>query len=68
VTVALRPAVDHLLHLWLPMARVDRRLTPLWNSLEDEAGFSRQWQVSVQRVRDHLMLQTALSAMSQHES
>lgn len=59
---ALRPAVDHLLHLWMPAARVDRLLHPLWEVLEREPGFSRQWQILVQRIRDQL----ALLAVSAH--
>ncbi|MHB9850997.1 SCO2521 family protein [Streptomyces sp. Tue6028] len=55
--LALRPAVDHLLHLWMPAARVDRTLSPLWEVLEREPGFSRQWQSLVQRIRDQLALQ-----------
>ncbi|WP_329139431.1 SCO2521 family protein [Streptomyces sp. NBC_01476] len=54
---ALRPAVDHLLHLWMPTARVDQILSPLWEVLEREPGFSRQWQILVQRIRDQLALQ-----------
>lgn len=54
---ALRPAVDHLLHLWMPRARVDRTLGPLWEVLEGEPGFTRQWQTMVQRIRDQLALQ-----------
>lgn len=53
----LRPAVNHLLHLWMPGARVDRALTPVWESLEARPGFTRQWTASVQRIRDHLALQ-----------
>lgn len=55
--LALRPAVDHLLHLWMPHARVDRILRPLWEELEREPGFTRQWQILVQRIRDQLALQ-----------
>ncbi|GCB49977.1 hypothetical protein SNL152K_7320 [Streptomyces sp. NL15-2K] len=54
---ALRPAVDHLLHLWMPGARVHRGLAPLWDVLEREPGFSRQWHTLVQRVRDQLAVQ-----------
>lgn len=54
---ALRPAVDHLLHLWMPRARLDRALVPLWEVLESEPGFTRQWQTLVQRIRDQLALQ-----------
>lgn len=55
--LALRPAVDHLLHLWMPRAHVDPALGPLWEVLEREPGFSRQWQTLVQRIRDQLALQ-----------
>jgi hypothetical protein len=61
---ALRPAVEHLLHLWMPGATVAPALRPLWEALEREAGFTRQWNASVQRIRDHLAVST-LAAMSQ---
>jgi hypothetical protein len=54
----IRPAVDHLLHLWMPAARVDRRLLPLWESLERRPGFTRQWDVSVNRIRDQIAMTT----------
>ncbi|MEU8353384.1 MULTISPECIES: SCO2521 family protein [unclassified Streptomyces] len=57
VVTALRPAVDHLLHLWMPRARVAGALSPLWEVLEREPGFTRQWQTLVQRIRDQLALQ-----------
>jgi hypothetical protein len=59
VVDALRPAVDHLLHLWMPRARVTEELAPLWHTLEERPGFSRQWQALVQRVRDQLALYAA---------
>ncbi|SED47694.1 hypothetical protein SAMN05216489_03555 [Streptomyces sp. 3213] len=55
--LALRPAVDHLLHLWMPRAHVERTLSPLWDVLEREPGFTRQWQTLVQRIRDQLAVQ-----------
>ena len=55
---ALRPAVDHLLHLWMPGARVTRELATLWGPLEERPGFTRQWQAMVQRIRDQLTLHT----------
>jgi hypothetical protein len=54
----LRPAIDHLLHLWMPAARIDPALAGLWESLEKWPGFSRQWRVSVDRIRDQLALST----------
>lgn len=56
--LALRPAVDHLLHLWMPRAHVDRTLGHLWDELEEEPGFTRQWRSLVQRIRDQLAVQT----------
>jgi hypothetical protein len=61
---ALRPAVDHLLHLWMPTARVDQVLRPLWEVLEREPGFTRQWQILVQRIRDQLFLRAAEQTQS----
>lgn len=57
---ALRPVVEHLLHLWMPRARGDRTLRVLWDVLEQDPGFSRQWDNLVQRVRDRLALLNAL--------
>ncbi|MBT3151213.1 hypothetical protein HTV45_09990 [Streptomyces sp. CHD11] len=56
VVGALRPAVDHLLHLWMPRARVSGELAPLWAALEERPGFTRQWLALVQRIRDQLVL------------
>ncbi|MEV0171723.1 SCO2521 family protein [Streptomyces sp. NPDC050803] len=55
--LALRPAVDHLLHVWMPRAHVDRTLAQLWDELEQEPGFTRQWRNLVQRIRDQLAVQ-----------
>jgi hypothetical protein len=54
----LGPAIDHLLHLWMPAARLDLELTTVWESLERRPGFSRQWQASVNRIRDQIALST----------
>lgn len=48
----LHAAVDHLLHLWMPGARVAAPLAGLWEVLERTPGFTRQWQSLAQRVRD----------------
>ncbi|MFJ5774505.1 SCO2521 family protein [Streptomyces sp. NPDC093094] len=53
------PAVEHLLHLWMPRSHVDPVLSPLWDVLEHSPGFSRQWQNLVQRIRDQLAVRTA---------
>ncbi|MET0237996.1 MAG: SCO2521 family protein [Kibdelosporangium sp.] len=52
---ALRPAIDHLLHLWMPGAHVSESLLPLWESLERRPGFTRQWETMVAHIRDRLM-------------
>ncbi|WP_026151538.1 SCO2521 family protein [Streptomyces prunicolor] len=57
----LGPLVDHLLHLWMPGARVDRTLGAVWEVIEEDPGFSRQWHTLVQRVRDQLALQAVMS-------
>jgi hypothetical protein len=53
----LRPIVDHLLHLWMPRARVDGTLHTAWDELEKNPGYSRQWHALAQRIRDQLFLQ-----------
>jgi hypothetical protein len=54
----LRPAVDCLLHLWMPGAHVGDELVAVWDGLERRPGFSRQWQTAVQRIRDFLAVST----------
>jgi hypothetical protein len=54
----LRPAIDTLLHLWMPAARVDESLQPVWQDLERRPGFTRQWDASVNRIRDQMTLGT----------
>jgi hypothetical protein len=52
----LRPAVDHLLHVWMPATRLSQEYTELWDLLERRSGFSRQWQASVNRIRDQMSM------------
>jgi hypothetical protein len=54
----LRPAIDHLLHLWMPAARVDQAMLPLWKSLERRPGFTKQWRSLVNRIRDQVAVGT----------
>lgn len=57
VVERLRPAVDHLLHLWMPAVRVDTKLVDLWAALDRQpGGLTRQWQTTVDRIRDQLAL------------
>jgi hypothetical protein len=54
----LRPAIDYLLHLWMPAARVDEAVLPLWESLERRPGFTKQWRALVDRIRDQVAVGT----------
>jgi hypothetical protein len=45
------PAIDHLLHLWMPAARVDRSV---WEAVDRRPGMTRQWVASVNRIRDQV--------------
>lgn len=54
----LRPAIDHLLHLWMPAARLDKSMLPLWRSFEQQPGFTKQWAASVSWIRDQVALST----------
>jgi hypothetical protein len=60
----LGPAIDRLLHLWMPAARADELTETMWTVLERRAGFSRQWTALTTRVRDQfsVMLAESLSA------
>jgi hypothetical protein len=50
----LRPGVDHLVHAWMPAARMSRTLDRIWHELDLRSGFSLQWQKTVERIRDQL--------------
>ncbi|MFE0989663.1 SCO2521 family protein [Streptomyces rochei] len=52
----LQPLVDHLMHLWMPRARIAPVLRTTWDALEETPGYSRQWNALAQRVRDQLSL------------
>lgn len=52
----LAPALDYLLHLWMPAARVAVEWKPIWHGLNEFPGMTRQWQTNVDRVRDQLAL------------
>lgn len=61
VLKVLRPLVNHLLHLWMPRARVDHTLHAAWEDLEKSPGYSRQWDALAQRIRDQLALHAIVS-------
>ncbi|MCG5220006.1 SCO2521 family protein [Streptosporangium sp. KLBMP 9127] len=67
IAARLSPAIDHLLHLWMPGARVEEPFLPFWEELERHPGFTRQWTSSVARIRDQITVNT-LSLLSVTES
>jgi hypothetical protein len=56
----LKPLVDHVLHLWMPVARPHESLLSLWESLDGASGMSRQWQTIVGRIRDQVNTNAAV--------
>lgn len=56
--IRVRPVIDHVLHHWMPGARVKQDLLPLWDSLDRVQGLTRQWDILVNRVRDQLAMST----------
>jgi hypothetical protein len=52
----LGPALDFLLHLWMPAARINADLLDVWQAMERRPGFTRQWMSAVNRVRDQFVL------------
>lgn len=50
----LLPAIDYLLHLWMPGARGDELSVAVWAALDRRPGFARQWATLVHRIRDQL--------------
>ena len=50
----LRPGIDHLIPAWLPATNESRTLGAIWQELDLRAGFSLQWQKTVERIRDQL--------------
>jgi hypothetical protein len=48
--------LEHFVHLWMPAARVKDDLIHIWQALEHRPGLSRQWQATVNRVRDQVAL------------
>lgn len=58
----LRPAVDHLLHAWMPAARLGDDLRAFWDEIERRSGLERQWGTVVRRIRDQIALVSATPA------
>jgi hypothetical protein len=54
----LTTALGLLVKLWMPTAHVDPALHPLWDVLEKQPGFTRQWNAHVLWIRDQVALRT----------
>ncbi|GAB2603966.1 hypothetical protein Aab01nite_47570 [Paractinoplanes abujensis] len=62
----LRPAVQHLLHLWLPGRRSD--LTrDLWGQMERRDALSDQWRLVRDRIRDLVALAAVETSSTKRE-
>jgi hypothetical protein len=59
----LRPAVDHLLHLWMPGGSVPPGMSAAWEAIDADLGLTRQWRSCVDRVRDFMAMR-ALERMT----
>lgn len=68
VIARLNPAMDFLLHLWMPGVRLSERAKAIWLGLEERAGLSRQWHASVDRVRDQFSLAAISRLLGNHSS
>jgi hypothetical protein len=62
----LRPAIDHLLHLWSPGARRTSPGAELWPAVENAAGLDEQWQILIRRIRDQLALPALSAPIKEH--
>jgi hypothetical protein len=62
----LAPAIEQLLHLWMPGAHTGITLAWVWAALEGRPGFSRQWSSIVARIRNELDL-SVLRALSRSD-
>ena len=50
----LRPAIDHLVHAWMPAVHISKSLASMWHEFDQNSGLSLQWQKTVERIRDQL--------------
>lgn len=54
----LAPVLEHLTGLWMPGAHTPPALRTLWKDLQNDPGFSRQWNTLVGRLRDTIAVAT----------
>ncbi|MEU7901342.1 SCO2521 family protein [Actinoplanes sp. NPDC049118] len=64
----LLPAIDYLLHLWMPGARGVALTDEIWRALEARPGFTRQWDSVVHRIRDQLSVGAVASLAASRAS
>ncbi|MBF6329628.1 SCO2521 family protein [Nocardia transvalensis] len=50
----MAPLLQHVTGLWMPGAHTPPALRGLWKELQNEPGFSRQWSVLTDRLRDNI--------------
>ncbi|WP_406265048.1 SCO2521 family protein [Nocardia sp. NBC_00881] len=58
----IAPLLTHLAHLWMPGAHTPGVLRGLWEQVERNPGFTREWQAQVGQLRDRMSAAT-LAAM-----
>lgn len=65
----LTSALGLLVKLWMPAAHVDPRLRVLWDLMEAQPGFTRQWQAQITWIRDQMAVRTikALERLPGHD-
>jgi len=61
----LVPAIDYLLHLWMPAARLGGDVLQIWEALERRPGFTRQWEMLIRRIRDQLSVGAVTALVAQ---
>ncbi|PKV80089.1 SCO2521 family protein [Nocardia fluminea] len=54
----ISPLLEHLVYLWMPGAATAPVIRRLWDVLEADPGFSRQWNARVGQLRDRLAVAT----------
>ncbi|MFC3962436.1 SCO2521 family protein [Nocardia jiangsuensis] len=54
----LGPALEHLTRLWMPGAHTPVSLRALWKELQNDPGFTRQWNNLVGQLRDSIAVAT----------
>ncbi|WP_067898478.1 SCO2521 family protein [Nocardia vaccinii] len=54
----LSRVLDELVPLWMPGAHASPLLRPIWDGLESDPGFTRQWTARVGQLRDRMTATT----------